>query len=107
MYHLEENPTHEIGYLAQHRLFDQILGLRKDIHIPDYCCLLLPEDEESDNSDDPISDGVLINGWLGPCGTVSPVHHDPYHNLLCQVSGLKTFRYFLECCKYCLRFHID
>uniref|UniRef100_A0A7S2ZH96 JmjC domain-containing protein n=1 Tax=Rhodosorus marinus TaxID=101924 RepID=A0A7S2ZH96_9RHOD len=61
------------GYLAQHQLFEQVPSLLRDIIEPEFASL-----GES-------SSEAVVNMWLGPSGTQTPLHHDPYHNLLCQV----------------------
>ena len=69
--------TDQIGYLAQYDMLGHIPSLRKDIMKLDY--LSVAESE------------TISNIWLGPEGTVSPLHHDPYHNIFCQVYGFKQF----------------
>ncbi|KAG0021227.1 hypothetical protein BGZ82_011393 [Podila clonocystis] len=78
-----------VGYLAQHDLFDQIPRLRRDIDIPDYC-MIEPRFQRGYNP----PDDILLNAWFGPRGTVSPMHTDPYHNLLAQVVGHKYVRLY-------------
>ncbi|KAF7920947.1 hypothetical protein BELL_0062g00170 [Botrytis elliptica] len=91
----------ETGYLAQHNLFSQIPSLRNDITIPDYCYVYPPQPHSScppalkekyaqmEELEEP-----LINAWFGPAGTISPLHTDPYHNILAQVVGKKYLRLY-------------
>jgi len=69
----------QIGYLAQHELFEQIPSLMRDIAVPDYCSLGKGKVES-------------VNAWFGPARTTSPFHHDPHHNILAQVVGWKYLR---------------
>ncbi|KAK5106604.1 hypothetical protein LTS08_000725 [Lithohypha guttulata] len=101
---------YEVGYLAQHDLFRQIEGIRADVAVPDYCYCDMPKDEAmakrhdlfttkqetsaiEDEEDDDIQPEIHQNVWFGG-RTVSPLHHDPYHNILCQVHGTKYIRLY-------------
>jgi lysine-specific demethylase 8 len=88
---------HQTGYLAQHDLFTQIPALRNDLAVPDFCYVSPPPpvqgtpvaSEEYTKVEEP-----LLNLWMGPAGTISPLHHDAYHNVLCQVVGKKYIRLY-------------
>jgi len=97
-----QNPTSSalaLGYLAQHDLFAQVPSLRLDIAIPDYCYTTPPPPHYSSPlankySQIPQLDAPLLNAWFGPAGTISPLHTDPYHNILAQVVGKKYIRLY-------------
>lgn len=87
-----------IAYLAQHDLFAQIPALRNDISIPD-CCYTTPPPPApgtplASKPAQPRLEEPILNTWFGPAGTVSPLHTDPYHNILCQVVGKKYVRLY-------------
>ncbi|RDW91854.1 hypothetical protein BP5796_01248 [Coleophoma crateriformis] len=87
------------GYLAQHDLFAQIPSLRNDIAIPDYCFTSPPPPHHTSplapkHSQLPILDEPILNAWFGPACTISPLHTDPYHNILAQVVGRKYVRLY-------------
>lgn len=85
----------EKGYLAQHDLFHQIPELRKDICIPDFCSVRIDDDvNPDDSSGQGEGEAIETNVWFGPSGTVSPLHFDPKHNILVQVSGSKYIRIY-------------
>ena len=113
--HLEAAPpgARPRAYLAQHALFEQCPRLRRDIVQPDYCLLTLDDgsgDDDGDGDDDDeqtdsathtaepprvsATANVRVNAWLGPAGTLSPLHFDRSHNLLAQVVGSKYIRLY-------------
>uniref|UniRef100_A0A0N5AL71 JmjC domain-containing protein 5 n=1 Tax=Syphacia muris TaxID=451379 RepID=A0A0N5AL71_9BILA len=77
--YIENEHPSEIGYFAQHRLFDQIPEFFNDLILPDYYSIYSKDDVD-----------LMI--WFGPAGTVSPLHTDPKSNIFCQVYGRKFFR---------------
>jgi lysine-specific demethylase 8 len=71
----------KIGYVAQTELFEQIPKLKADFTIPEYTSM-----SEKDT--------LIVHAWYGPGGTISPLHQDPYHNLLAQPVGSKYIRLY-------------
>lgn len=71
-------PCDTTGYLAQTELLQQVPALLKDLVVPDYIAM----------GANPTA-APAINAWLGPAGTVSPLHTDPQHNVFVQVVGTK------------------
>ena len=98
----------DTGYLAQYDLFAQIPALSSDVQIPDYCYCSPPQTKSTTatNGAEDITTEVndpLMNLWLGPAGTKTPLHTDPYSNILAQVMGYKYVRLYAptETAKLC------
>ncbi|GKT45705.1 lysine-specific demethylase 8 [Colletotrichum spaethianum] len=81
-------------YLAQHELFSQLPHLQNDILTPDHCFTSPPPHPLDPSADKPELELPLVNAWFGPAGTITPLHTDGYHNLLCQVVGAKYVRLY-------------
>ncbi|KAI0373277.1 Clavaminate synthase-like protein [Pilatotrama ljubarskyi] len=78
-------------YLAQHSLFKQFPALQGDVIIPDYVYSSLDPPENYPQYAPPGNEEQLVlNAWLGPGGTISPAHTDPFYNFYAQVVGHKT-----------------
>ncbi|KAM0814733.1 hypothetical protein AB5N19_00524 [Seiridium cardinale] len=90
----DDNDQQQIGYLAQHELFTQLPALRRDILIPDYCYTSPPGHPSDPGMDQPELEEPQLNAWFGPPGTITPLHTDPYHNILTQVVGRKYVRLY-------------
>ncbi|KAK4145806.1 uncharacterized protein C8A04DRAFT_35378 [Dichotomopilus funicola] len=103
------------GYLAQHPLLSHLPALARDILIPELCytsplplplpsssssssssTALLPQTAHDYNGKEEDDEGSFphLNAWLGPAGTITPLHTDPFHNLLAQVVGRKYVRLY-------------
>ncbi|KAL7627597.1 hypothetical protein AAE478_001790 [Parahypoxylon ruwenzoriense] len=91
---LSSSRKRSIAYLAQHPLFTQLPALRDDILIPDYCYTAPPRHPTDPGIDQPELEEPLLNAWFGPPGTITPLHNDPYHNILTQVVGRKYVRLY-------------
>ena len=74
-------PDLPVGYLAQHPLFEQIPRLRDDFAVPPICSATGGSVQH-------------VNAWLGPAGTVTPLHFDSYDNVLTQAVGHKRVRMY-------------
>jgi hypothetical protein len=89
-----ENQPEKVGYLAQHNLFQQIPALRNGIQVPDFCWADVPPHPTTSSKNQAPVDVPQLNAWFGPAKTITPLHTDGYHNLLCQVVGTKYVRLY-------------
>ena len=70
------------GYMAQHDFLGQVPEASA-------ACSPTPPYVGCEDAAGDAMKTAMRRVWLGPAGTVTPLHRDPYHNLLCQVWGSK------------------
>ncbi|KAG6814295.1 hypothetical protein H0H92_013420 [Tricholoma furcatifolium] len=75
------NAQNNAVYLAQHNLSLQFPELLADIVTPDYVYATLDISTRHAYQPPGNDEQLVTNMWLGPKGTVSPAHTDPYFNL--------------------------
>ena len=79
-------------YLAQHTLLTQFPWLANDMLVPDYVYACPPEPaylRRVGGAHVGQLEDVITSMWIGPQGTVSPAHTDPYFNCYVQAVGRK------------------
>lgn len=82
------SPSHSVAeaaqplhYLAQHSLFRQFPSLLADLTIPDLVYSAPSTDGNGEAYEGvKTEDGFIVNAWLGPGGTKSAAHTDPWWN---------------------------
>lgn len=93
-----EGKVRETLYLAQHALFRQFPTLRRDLPLPDIVYSSPSTDGGSDGAEyvpPGGDDGVVMNAWLGPGGTKSKAHTDPWWNCYGVYLVFSTMRHIL------------
>ncbi|KAK9371214.1 hypothetical protein V1509DRAFT_613930 [Lipomyces kononenkoae] len=85
----EPEPAGPTTYLAQHDLLLQVDPLRADILMPD-----LIHSATFAQKENITTKRTMVNAWVGPSGTISPLHTDPHDNILVQVVGYKYVRLY-------------
>ncbi|CDU23540.1 uncharacterized protein SPSC_02169 [Sporisorium scitamineum] len=86
----EAGSARPVLYMAQHDLAAQFPALESDYMLPDYVYTSPPPPASWPGYRPPVTpDGVITNLWIGPAGTVSPPHRDPFYNCFVQVVGYK------------------
>jgi lysine-specific demethylase 8 len=82
-----------VGFLAQYDLFEKVIAATKRLERSPLLIAITMQIPEL-NQQAPCLDLAVSGGpkgqfwrrnvWIGPSGTFSPIHRDPYHNLYCQ-----------------------